>query len=530
MVRLLFTIFLTINFVAVIAQDSLFSQTQNLLSNHPQQDTIRVNLLNELSYDYRWIDFCQSQQYADEALKISRQLSFARGTAIANSRIAHCSWALGDNELAIEKALEAAAISEREHFESALGESYHVLSRAYLDQRETDKSVLYILKAEKIAVQSKDWDLLSRVYNWRGVILLIKKQNDSALVFFNKALSTVQQHSTSKAQLSQIISNIGECYVENNRELGLTYFKNALTIARTRETLNKSADAAISGIIGHTLIKKGNYKDAEEYLLQALKLARQLGSRRSIRYDYSGLVDLKVREGKSSEALSYLKKYYEVHDSLLNVAKTRQIVELESKYELEKKEHAIQLLKRDKEIQLLWANILITVLVFVGILSAALYYLQEFRDRKNRMILNLEIDRLTTKNTELSEKFKDVLASADAKVIESSDQRLLKKAIEIVESNMKDPSFSVEQMSKELGMSRTNMNRKIKALTGFPPSELIRNIRLRRAASLLLSKADSVSQISFTVGFEDHSYFSKSFKKQFGVAPSEYAQSKERMN
>jgi AraC-like DNA-binding protein len=212
------------------------------------------------------------------------------------------------------------------------------------------------------------------------------------------------------------------------------------------------------------------------------------------------------------------------------VDKTRQIVELETRSELEKKEHSILLLERDNEIQMLWTNILITVLVFVGLLSVAIYYLQQNRERKNLMVLNLKIEQLSTQNRDLSEKYKDVLASGNEREIESIDQRLFKKAIEVVESNISDPLFGVEQMSRELGMSRTNMHRKLKAITGFPPSELIRNIRLRKAASLLLHKADTVSQISLMVGFEDHSYFSKSFKKQFGVTPSDYLQSKERMN
>ena len=95
----------------------------------------------------------------------------------------------------------------------------------------------------------------------------------------------------------------------------------------------------------------------------------------------------------------------------------------------------------------------------------------------------------------------------------------------MVENNLSDRLFGVEQMARELGMSRTNLHRKLKVITGFPPSELIRNIRLRRAAQLLMNQSDSIAQISFTVGFEDHSYFSKSFKKQFGVTPSEYFQS-----
>ncbi|HMI66194.1 MAG TPA: helix-turn-helix domain-containing protein, partial [Cyclobacteriaceae bacterium] len=300
--------------------------------------------------------------------------------------------------------------------------------------------------------------------------------------------------------------------------------------ATSPKARNKSAEAAITSIMGHASTRKGNYQEAEYYLQKSLKLSRELGLKRSIRHAYAGLVDLKIREGKASEALLYLKKYYDVHDSLLNVTKTRQIVELESRQELEKKEHSIQLLELDNKIQMLWTYILVAVLALTGILSVAIYYLQQYRERKNLMILNLEIDRLTTQNNALSEKYKEVWASGNAKSIESIDQRLFKKAIEVVEENISDPLFGVEQMSKELGMSRTNMHRKLKAITGFPPSELIRNIRLRKAASLLLNKADSVSQISLMVGFDDHSYFSKAFKKQFGVTPSEYLSSKERMN
>ena len=91
-----------------------------------------------------------------------------------------------------------------------------------------------------------------------------------------------------------------------------------------------------------------------------------------------------------------------------------------------------------------------------------------------------------------------------------------------MENNIHDPQFGVEKMAIEMGMSRTNMHRKIKSITGFPPSELIRSIRLRKAAKLILNKVDSVSQIALLVGFDDYSHFSKTFKKHFGVSPSSY--------
>ncbi len=512
------------------AQVSLPDSLKTVLLSHPAKDSVRANLLNDISYSYRWLDFSQSQQYAEEALTLAKTLNYKKGITVANFRLAHCLWAIGDNDLAIERGLNAAAIADSLHSAYLLGESYQSLARAYMDQRETKKAQAYIQKAEAISLQTRNWDLLSRIYNLTGVILFIKEKEDSAMMMYNKALSVIENHPTSKGHLSQIISNIGECYANKDTDKGIDYFKKALTIAKANETRNRSAEAAVSGILGNALMKKKNYQEAERYLLESLRIARSLGSKRSVRYDYSRLAELKMLQGKSSEAFDYQKKYYEVRDSLLNVSKTRQIVELESKYVLEKKEHAIQLLKRDKEIQMLWSNILITALVLVGILFTALYYLQEFRDEKNRTILNLEIDRLMVRNQELAEKYKDVITVPDDTLIESSDQRLLKKTIDVIEANMSDPLFGVEQMAKELGMSRTNMHRKIKAITGLPPSELIRNMRLRKAAALLMSKADTVSQISFTVGFEDHSYFSKSFKKQFGVAPSEYLQSKQMQN
>ncbi|HTH58074.1 MAG TPA: helix-turn-helix domain-containing protein [Cyclobacteriaceae bacterium] len=513
-----------------VPAQTVVDSLRGVLMNHSKKtDTTLADVLNKMSFEYRWRDFSMSQQYAEQALTVANGLHYERGIANADLRLAHCYWALGDNDLAIKRGMEAAALSERLQLTSILGESFLAIGCSYMDQQAAVKALNYIRRAEKIATESENWDLLSRVYNLRGVVLYIEKKTDSALICYNKALAIIQQKNTSKIQLSQVVSNIGECYAQKDMNLGMTYFDNALAIARDSDSRNNSAEAAILGIVGHVMIKKHDYKAAEKRLLASLRLSRQLGSRRSIRYAYAGLVDLKICEGKPAEALEFLRKYYEVRDSILNVAKTRQIVELESKNELEKKEHAIQLLERDREIKMLWANILTTVLVFVGVLAAVLYTLQEYRDKKNQLILSLEIERLTTRQAELAQKYKDMLIRADAKAIESSDQRLLKRAVEAIENNMKDPAFGVEEMAREVGMSRANLNRKVKAITGLPPSELIRNIRLRKAATLLLNRVDSVSQIGFIVGFEDHSYFSKLFKKQFGVPPSEYALTQEQV-
>jgi len=102
------------------------------------------------------------------------------------------------------------------------------------------------------------------------------------------------------------------------------------------------------------------------------------------------------------------------------------------------------------------------------------------------------------------------------------DERFLNRAVEIVEKHMHDDTFNILNFRKEINMSGSTLFRKLHALTDQSPTEFIRTIRLKRAASLLEQNFGNVSQISYEVGFNNLSYFNKSFKKLFGVSPMEY--------
>ncbi|MDH6358882.1 ATP-binding protein [Parabacteroides sp. PF5-9] len=100
------------------------------------------------------------------------------------------------------------------------------------------------------------------------------------------------------------------------------------------------------------------------------------------------------------------------------------------------------------------------------------------------------------------------------------DKEFLDKAIIIIEQEMSNPDFSINEFCKALGMSRTSVYNKIKTLTDQAPNDFIRIIRLNKAKELLKTKKYSISEISLMVGFADPKYFSTSFKKQFGHSPS----------
>ena len=102
------------------------------------------------------------------------------------------------------------------------------------------------------------------------------------------------------------------------------------------------------------------------------------------------------------------------------------------------------------------------------------------------------------------------------------DEKFVKKAISIVEENMGNADFLVEDLCREMAMSRVYFYKKILALTDKSPSEFIRFIRLKRAANLLEKSQMFVNEIAFQVGFNDPKYFRKYFKDEFGVTPNEY--------
>jgi YesN/AraC family two-component response regulator len=104
----------------------------------------------------------------------------------------------------------------------------------------------------------------------------------------------------------------------------------------------------------------------------------------------------------------------------------------------------------------------------------------------------------------------------------SADEKFLEKLKKIVEERISDEMLSVESLTEEIGMSRAQLYRKVTALTGISGNEFIRKLRLQKAAQLLQQHAGPVSQVAYEVGFSNLSYFSKCFKEEFGVLPSEY--------
>lgn len=123
----------------------------------------------------------------------------------------------------------------------------------------------------------------------------------------------------------------------------------------------------------------------------------------------------------------------------------------------------------------------------------------------------------------LKEKFnQQPLVDIGTIATNTHDKKFIESITQIVESRIDDYRLSVEELSRELAMSRSTLHKKLKAITGHVPNEFIRLIRLRTAAKLLISGEYNISEVGYRTGFNSPSYFSRCFIQQFKLTPSEF--------
>lgn len=145
----------------------------------------------------------------------------------------------------------------------------------------------------------------------------------------------------------------------------------------------------------------------------------------------------------------------------------------------------------------------------------------------NADILLCRMQNILARQITLQKKLiKQVVLKYTELTVISPDERFIQHAMQIVEQNLMNPGFSVEELSRALHMSRVAAYKKIFSLTGKAPIDFIRAARMQRAVQLLEKSDMSIAEIAYEVGFNNPKYFSQFFKKEFAVPPSAFLKNK----
>ena len=141
----------------------------------------------------------------------------------------------------------------------------------------------------------------------------------------------------------------------------------------------------------------------------------------------------------------------------------------------------------------------------------------------NMVYLEKRIKNILESRKQLKERFsRDVQTTTEYLANTKKDQEFLDKVIRLVEENLANPEFSIENLLEHFSFGRTVFFKKMKGISGYSPKDFLRIIRMKKAGALLKDPNQSVSQVAYEIGYSDPNYFSRVFRKHFGENPSDY--------
>jgi len=298
----------------------------------------------------------------------------------------------------MEYAQRAIEVGEEINDDRLIADSYMSLGIANAYNREYNTAIDYYTMAktiyEKLQVNIKVATCLNNIgsaYENQGKI-------KEALENYKSALE-IRELLGAKTLLANTLNNIGSIYTGlENYKTALEYFNRALLISE--ETGNQSEKAQALFNIGMVNSKMGNMKASKQYLSGSLDIALQTGKKEMIRRVLANLSGLSAETGNYQEAYSYHVQYSEMHDSIYNEQKSKQIQELEQKYQSETKQHQIDIQQAnlDKqrleiEQQNIWKIMLmggvVLVLIVLGLVIYA--FIQKRNENRKISVLNQQI-------------------------------------------------------------------------------------------------------------------------------------------
>ncbi|MDO1448242.1 tetratricopeptide repeat protein [Rhodocytophaga aerolata] len=421
------------------------------LSVHQAADTVRVNLLNKLGYEYWIVDPVKSEDFGKQAIQLATSLAYKPGMAFGNRIVGVSHWARGQYPEALQYLISGLTIYEKLKDWKGVASMYNNIGLVYHDQRNYTQALKYFEQALAMAKTTGYKKLQIITLDNLGNTYFQMKQYAKAETLY---LQHLQLSKTENLTYSIAVSysNLGQLHLErNNVETALAYFLQSTEIRSAIE--DREGIAMCHYYIGKAYLAKKKYAEAEQYLLKGIDISRQVNTLRWLTSIYETLKDLEKQRGNYQQATAYFEEFMTKKDSLFNLEKSRQIAEMQTKYETLQKEQKLKaqqqelaLLKEHNRFQKLLKNGLLMGMGAIAVITYLIISRQRLRIRKNKELL--------IKNQEIYQT-EQALAKAQ---LENARLQELKLIEELEVKNKKLTSYSLNFIQKNELMEEVKLN------------------------------------------------------------------------
>jgi serine phosphatase RsbU (regulator of sigma subunit)/pterin-4a-carbinolamine dehydratase len=442
-------LFLACIFLSVfsIAQNNSKTDSLENVLKSKIEDTTRVNTLNDLSRAYFTKSFDKGVAYAEEAKSLAEKIKFEKGIANSNNNIGVLQWQHGEYSKALESFQHALSVFQSVGDKMGIAKCYGNIGLIHRARGDLSLALNYQLRSLKVREEIKDKDGMAKNYSAIGNIYDSQLNFPLSIEYHNKALKLWSELGNRRGVATSFV-NIGNVYWEQKKDkealesylkslsmfllledeigasscymnLGMIYDKQKkyqlaveynLKALRIKEKLKDNSGISTSyNNLASTLLHMGKYDEAMVYLNKSLEICKKSNRKEGLKVVYGTLASIYAEQNKFKEAYYYKELYSNMKDSLFNENSSKEIAEMQSKYENEKKQNEIELLTKDSEIQALQLNrnklwmIMLCVAVLLILALAALFYIRWQIKHKSHILLEHRNMEITQQKKEITD-------------------------------------------------------------------------------------------------------------------------------
>lgn len=391
-----------INTEAADQQDSLLNKVNNLKGRE------KIDVLLKISENTRSYAPELSLEFAQQSLKNATGLGDTLLMLLSLKNIGLTYYSTNDYEKSLDYFTRILKIQQQRADKQGIASAFNNIGIIYDELKRYPIALDFYHRSLDIKQKLGDYSTITNTINNIGFLFNKINNPDKAYEYFNMALNiNEQQHDT--LGIFNTLNNIGLYYFHQQQyDTALRYFNSSL---ETGNNLDNNYDKAhLYNNISNIYLSRGNLQRAIESYNQSLALSEPMDAKARMITSYHGLAEAYKRLGRYRTALDYYKKQSDLKDLVYLEKNARKITEIETNYQIQRREKEIQLLKKEGEIQVLSLSKNKTVtyflmggLVFIFILASVLYQRYQFRIKSNEL--------LESQNREIARKNIDILDS-----------------------------------------------------------------------------------------------------------------------
>ena len=384
-------IFFILFFPSFLSAQQIKTDSLEQLLKTAKEDTLKAAILNDLSRELIYTEVEKALAYSERAFELSSTLKYQYGVAQSWTNRGSIYVFLGQFDKALSSYLNAIIIWDAAGNKQRLGSCYNGIGRLYLMMQDNDKALEYFSKAMEMAVatgfrKGEAGSLLNigSVYKSKGDFQKALMHYKNALVIFTEL--------NDDGSTASVLNNIAMIY-QDSRDYtrALDYYKRSLAIKEKIGDMKGEASTLLN--LGGLYDTLGRYDLAIDFTRKSLNKALEINSKQDVWYAYNNLAFMYAHQNKYKEAYEYSILSSRTGDSILNEESQKQIAEMQTKYETEKKEQQITLLNKDAELKEAKMNRQLIVIwsVAAGFIVVLLLSMFIYKERKKseKLLLNI---------------------------------------------------------------------------------------------------------------------------------------------